>query len=153
MASVETLARLTASAINPATSGGRSTNTESLSSAEIAGLLRGLTQEQMNFAQAKYCGDVAAQVRVLIQVRKQAEVMAEHGKWKVRPSQIQALADQAVIELMTKRLSGKQIAEALGVSEPAFCANWKAKFVQLLRPLYECDSAISNAIYRNSCNH
>lgn len=153
MATVEILARLTASAINPAACGGRSTNTESLSSAEIAGLLRGLTQEQMDFAQAKYCGDVPAQVRFLINVRKQAVIMAERGKWKVRPSQIQALADQAVIELMTKRRTGKQMADALGVSAPAFSANWKEKFAQLLRPLYECESIICKAICRNGCNH
>jgi hypothetical protein len=153
MASCEALARLTASAINPAACGGRSTSTERLSSSEIAFLLKGLTQEQMDFAQAKYCGDVSAQVRLLMNVRKYADDQAARGKWKVRPSQIQALAEQAVIESLTKRIASKQIASALGISEPAFCANWKDKFKLLLKPLYEHDGAVSNAVYRNSCNH
>jgi hypothetical protein len=150
MASVEILARLTASAINPAACGGRSTNTESLSSAEIAGLLRGLTQEQMMLAQAKYMGDVAAQVKFLVYARSQATREAERGRWKVRPSQIQQIADIAAHESTVRRETVEVMAKSMGISKSTFQECWKKKLEALVMPLLELDAAVSRAIHKNS---
>lgn len=150
MASVETLARLTARAINPAMCGGRSTSNENLSSAEISGLLRGLTQEQMIFAQAKYMGDVAAQVKFLINVRSRVTREAERGKWKVRPSQIQKLADIAAHEALFKRESVEAMAKSMGVGKSTFQECWKDKLAAVVMPLLDFDSAVNRAIRRNS---
>lgn len=153
MATVESLSRLTAGAVNPAAATGRSSSKEQLSSAEIAGFLKGLTHEQMTFAQAKYCDDSESKINLLILTRKQAAEIANRGKWKTRPSQVDKLAELAVIEVMTKRLTGKVIAQAMGISEQAVNANWKDKFAQLLKSLYEYDAAVCRAVARNSCNH
>jgi hypothetical protein len=151
MSSVETLARLTATAINPAACGGRSTSTENLSSSEIAGLLKGLTQEQMIYAQAKYMGDIAAQITLLIYIRGIATREAERGKWKVRPSQIDKLADIAAHESINRRETVDVMAKSMGINKSTFSECWKNKLEILMMKLSDLDASVSHAVYKNSC--
>lgn len=178
MATVESLARLTAGAVNPAEATGRSSSKEKLSSAEIAGFLKGLTPEQMVFAQAKYCDDSEAKINLLILTRKQAADIANRGKWKTRPSQIDKLAELAVIEAITpgrckscggighkqnkaclpcggtglKRVSNRKIADALDVPETSFRRDWQDRIARLFNYHNELDNAVNRAVSFNSRN-
>jgi len=150
MPSPETLARLTAKAINPdGAFGGKSSSKDELTSAEIAFLLRGLTSEQMAFAQAKYMGDAAAQTALLLTIIQHAIDESRRGKWKVRPSQIMALADLAVTEAMTKQLTESHISRILDVTVNGYRHCWKDKYLMLMNFLYDIDAAIKRSINSN----
>ncbi len=178
MATVESLARLTSGSINPATSGGRSTANNALSSAEIAGLLSGLNKEQMTFALAKYTLDDRAVEQLIITTRMQTLRISQRGKWKIRPSQLKALADIATAESLNpnrckrcngigraankacvscsgtgfKRLSNRKIAEAVDVPETSFRRDWKDRLCAVLEYVYSLDNAVRFRVSINSRN-
>ena len=174
--SLEVLALLTAGSVNPASVGGKSCRGDSLSKSEIAGLLAGLSDIEMAYAMAKFAGDDSAVSTVLIMTRKQAITFAVRSGWKVRPSQLKALADIATHEALSpckcKRCGGigfrlnkacipcngtglghessRSMANAIGVDEAAYRRNWREKLSIVLAYLYDLESSINKKVYFNS---
>ena len=139
-------------------------------------MLSGLNEAEMAFAQAKFMGDDEAVKCVLIMTRKQVEALAARSKWKVRPSQIKALADIATHEALApcrcKKCNGigykvnkaclacggtgyghesyRSMAAIIGVDEAAFRRGWKDKLSNALSILYEIENQIRIKVFLNS---
>ncbi|MEI6542117.1 MAG: hypothetical protein WCL60_01260 [Methylococcales bacterium] len=174
--SLEMLARLTAHGINPAAVSGRSSTGDGLSSAEIAGLLSGLNEVEMTFCQAKYMGDEASVNCLLIMTLRQTEDLSKRLKWKVRPTQLQALSKIAVKEAIApckcKNCNGvghksnkacrtcggsgfghesvRSMALVIGVDEAAFRRYWKQKLSLVQSMLYDIDHNVFFRVYYNN---
>ncbi len=174
--SIEALSLLTAGSVNPAAVSGRPGGGDSLTKSEIAGLLSGLTQTEMAFAQAKFMGDEQAVRCVLIITRTQAEKLSVRSRWKVRPSQVITLADVATHEVISPcrcakcngvgyrvnraclacggtgygHESVRSMASAIGVDESAFRRNWKDKLSSVLSLLYDIENQVRLKVYLNS---
>lgn len=174
MASVEVIALLCAGSTRYHDAG-RSSSTDKLSKGEMAGLLAGLSRESMNLALAKYALDVDAERMLIAHVRVFAAGLAVKEDWHIvrgRPvlSNMAALAVFDVVRpnrckrcsgrgLLTyrscsvcsgsgyKALSGRQIAEAIGVDEKCYRRLWKARFESLVAYLQGINSAVSWALY------
>ena len=159
MSNPEILARLTAGSVNPAACGGRSSSRERLMGCEVAGSLKGLSQDAMDYTMAVYMCDEASRQNVIMNTERQALRIAERGKWKIRPSQIRALAEIAANEAMNpnkcklcngtgkatlgsvcKKCGGLRmgvinfaiIARAVKVEPNSFGLAWKDKFLDIL---------------------
>lgn len=150
MANAESLARLTAGAVNPGAVSGHSTSNETLKGLEFAGALSGISNDAMIYAQAVYMRDSIATHKLLILTHKQAQIESERGKWKVRPSQVKKLAEIALNEVVNKRITADESAKQLGISKAAYLTNWKPKLCKMLMYLNELDGSVRIAISRNS---
>ena len=134
----------------------RSTTRSSLSRAEIAGLLAGLSPMAMNLALAKYAGDIQSERNLIAQVRCWTVAIAIDEHWQVvkgRPT-ICNLSALAVFEVVRpnrcvrcggsgilinkpcircggdgyRSLSGRQIATGMGIDEAIYRRLWKLRF-------------------------
>ena len=172
---LEVLGALTAGSVDPAAVNGRSSS-DGLSKSELAGLLSGLSEVETAYALAKFAGDEASTSVVLIMTCKQVMDLADRSGWKVRPSQLHALAAIAVSEALSpckcKRCGGigyklnkaclpcngtglghesaRSIASVIGVDEAAYRRNWKDKLTKLLVYLYDIEGVINKKVYMNS---
>ena len=174
--SIEILALLTAGCVNPMAVGGRASGNDRLSKSEIAGLLAGLTNIEMAFAQAKFMGDEQSALCLVILTRQQTQALSVRAKWKVRPYQVIALADIATQSALSsckcRRCGGvghklnkaclscngtglghesaRAMADAIGVDEAAYRRNWKDKLSLVLAELYDLEASIRHKIFFNS---
>jgi hypothetical protein len=145
-----------------------------LSRGEFAGLLRGLSPIAMNLALAKYAADKDAERMLIAQYR--VEVMGDAIKqgWQIikgKPT-ICNLAQYAVYEVISpnrcgkckgrcfvgnkvcmtcggtgyRTISGRMIADALGVSEPSYRRHWKQRFELAVSRVQDIDSLVINTL-------
>ena len=156
-----------------------------LTRAEVAGLLAGLSSEAVNFALAKYAGDLAAERAFIAQLRVWAAGLANAEAWQVvrgRPT-VCNLCALAAFEVVRpnrcprcqgrgmdkakvcgvcngstfKPLSGRFIADAIGMDESSYRQTWKSRYERILRHVQEVDSNVNVIIYlatreKISCN-
>jgi hypothetical protein len=175
VASVEIIALLCAgSTAYHGLPGGGSTG-DRLSRLEIAGLLSGLNKAAMNLALAKYALDLDAERGLIAHVRCYAAGLAVKEKWHIvkgRPV-LCNMAALAVFEAVRpnrcvrcsgrgmlghrvciscngtgyKALSGRQVAEGIGVDEQSFRRVWRARFDGLYSYLHGIESEVSRVLY------
>jgi hypothetical protein len=176
MASVESLAALCAGAINHNRTPARSSSTERLSKSEIAGLLSGLSPDEMMMAQAKYMDDDDAKIDLICAVRRYTHLMARSQSWKIEGNKINALADIATGEALSpnrcKRCNGighklnkacmpcngtgfkatsiRKMASVVGINESTFRASWMEKLSMILNYVYDLDGAVNRRVSMNS---
>lgn len=175
MASLESLAKLTAGSINPGATGSKSSSNEHLNKAESASLLSGLSEEETDFALAKYCADEGALKKSIVNNRFYAAHVFSLKKWKAEKNRVIALADLAINESISpckcsrcagigykfnkpcqlcnatgfKPMSNRQMAKTIGVDESTFRARWKERLSLLLGHLNDVDSNIKKQVYKN----
>jgi len=101
------LARLAASTTNYGNAGGG--GVPALTSAEVAGLLRGLSTAQLNYALAKYCGDGESFKSVQIHLMCQAGSYAARNEWQTERGKprVMSLGALAAIESINPLLCFK----------------------------------------------
>jgi predicted Zn-ribbon and HTH transcriptional regulator len=145
-----------------------------LTRAEVAGLLAGLSSEAVNFALAKYAGDLAAERAFIAQLRVWAAGLANAEAWQVvrgRPT-VCNLCALAAFEVVRpnrcprcqgrgmdkakvcgvcngstfKPLSGRFIADAIGVSETDFRRVWRGRYERVFRYVLDVDSNVNRII-------
>jgi len=174
MASVEVIGLLCAGSTRYHEAG-RSSSTDRLSKAEIAGLLAGLSREAMNLALAKYALDVDAERMLIAHVRVWSAGVAVKEAWQiikgrpvvsnmaalavfdvVRPNRCQRCSGRGVSVNRVcsgcsgsgyKSLSARQIAEAIGIDESCYRRTWKVRYEQIYQHVDRMDQDISWVLY------
>jgi len=145
-----------------------------LTRAELAGLLAGLSTAQMALALAKYGDDVDSERALIAHVRVWAAGVAVRNGWQVvkgRPT-ITNMAALAVFDVVRpnrcshchgtemvghrvcrvcsgtgyKPLSGRRIAEAIGVDECNYRRTWKARYESIMAYVQSIDFDICMAL-------
>lgn len=174
MSSTETLALLCAGSTRYHDALGSCSTSDRLSRAEIAGLLSGLNEEAVNLALAKYAGDLSAERRLMSLVRLWAVDVALREDWKIvrgRPTVVN-MAALAVFEVVrpnrckrcngcgfvgnkvclscsgmtTKPLSGRSIAECLGIDEAAYRKLWKVRYDLCFNHVQAIDCEVNRVV-------
>jgi hypothetical protein len=175
MANVEILSALAAGTVR-LSGGSRSSSKDQLGKADLAGLLAGLTGPEMCYAIVKYAGDASVGDELRLSVRNHARSLASRHAWKISKNQVDALADLATSEDLNpcrcnrcggignrlsrvcaacngtgiKHLSGRAMANAVGIDETAFRKPWKERLSAVMAYLYELDRHVRAAVARNS---
>ena len=145
-----------------------------LSRAELAGLLSGLSCTAMNLALAKYAGDLDAERSLIAQVRVWAAGMAIREHWAIvrgRPTVVN-MAALSVFEVVRpnrcpqcqgrgvenvricsccdgtgyKALSGRVVADAIGVAETSYRDVWRGRYEQCIRHVQDIDGQVNRVI-------
>jgi len=126
------LARLAASTTNYGGGGGRG-GVPVLSSLEVAALLKGLSQVQLNYALAKYCGDVESFKSVQIHLMCQAGGYAARNEWKTVKGKprVMALGALAVIESVNPLLCFSCNSPSMLGKKTCSCDNPRTKLSQV----------------------
>jgi hypothetical protein len=169
MASVEIIGLLCAGSVRYHPARGRSAG-EALSRAELAGLLSGLTGPQMHLAMARYAGDESSERKLIAHVRVWAAGIAIREDWKIvrgRPL-VCNMAALAVLEVVRPnrcrrcqgrgslisriccscggsgyyRLSGRRIADAIGVDHANYIRSWCGRYERAVRYVQGIDSQV-----------
>jgi hypothetical protein len=175
MANVEIIGLLCAGSVKyHELSGGGGGAAGVLSRAELAGLLSGLSSEAMNFALAKYAGDLEAERSFISQLRVWAVGVANQEGWQIvrgRPTVVNMCALAAFEVVRPNRcqrchgrgvdvskpcvvcngstfrpLSGRFIADAVGVSETDFRRLWKGRYERIYGRVHNIDANINRII-------
>jgi hypothetical protein len=171
---VEVLGRLCAGAVDMSRGGGRS-SANVLQRAEIAGYLQGLGTGPLLVGLAKYMGDeqaadhlVALQFRFLVScsllwpcgvvqkldmARKIAEVSVSEFvfnrcDWRKGVDLKPEKTPKNCLPPVLKRVSGRQIASALHLSEATFRRVWRDRYYASTEKLQIYDQCISRALAR-----
>ncbi len=173
MASVEMIGLLCAGSTRYHEYGGGS-GVDRLTRSELAGLLAGLNPAAMNFALAKYALDIAAERILIAQVRVWAAGVAVNQNWEVvkgRPT-IVNMSALAVFESVRpnrccrcsgrgfvanrlcpvctgsgyKVLSGRKIADAIGVDECCYRRKWKQRYSDVMAYVQGLDATVNRVI-------
>jgi hypothetical protein len=174
VASVEIIALLCAgSTAYHGLPGGGSTG-DRLSRLEIAGLLSGLNKAAMNLALAKYALDLDAERGLIAHVRGYAAGLAVKEGWHivkgrpvlcnmaalavfeaVRPNRCVRCSGRGVLGHRVcircngsgyKALSGRKIAEGIGVDEAAYRRSWREKYEHCFGYIQSLDSEINKCL-------
>lgn len=145
-----------------------------LARAELAGLLAGLTAVQMNLTLAKYAGDTDAERLLVAQVRVWAAGLAIRSDWRTvrgRPT-ICNMSAVAVFDVVRPNrclrcggtgtigcrvcarcnstgyngLSGRLIAEAMGVDESCYRRHWRVRYESVLAYVQGLDAEVQRAL-------
>ena len=174
MASVEMIGLLCAGSTRYHESGGHGSATDKLSRPELAGLLSGLDKASMNYALAKYALDQDAERMLIAHVRVWAAGVAVREDWHIvkgRPT-VSNMAAWAVFEAVRpgrchrcegrcmvsnrvcsvcggsgyKALSGRAIAEAIGMDEAAYRRLWKTRYFHCLSYVLEIESKLNKTL-------
>jgi hypothetical protein len=145
-----------------------------LSRSELAGLLSGLDGLAMNLALAKYMADHAAERMLIAQVREWAAGVAVREHWQVvrgRPT-VCNMAALAVLDVVRpnrcckcegrgmavnkvckycegsglKPLSGRKIAEVMGIDEATYRKLWRARYELCLDHVQRIDANVNRVI-------
>jgi hypothetical protein len=157
--------------------GGRATGGDSLSKAELAGLLADLSPAAMNLALAKYMLDEEAERLLIAHVRVAVVGWAAAEKWHIvngRPCVLNMSA-LAVIEVVRPnrcgkcggtsvvagkvccgcgglgyaRLSNAVVANAIGYDKSTFGRVWKERYLRVIGYVQDIDSNVEKIIYGN----
>jgi len=175
VASVEIIALLCAGSIAYHGIPGGGGTGDRLSKLEIAGLLSGLSKPAMNLALAKYALDLDAERLLIAHVRVVAAGLAVKEGWhiikgrpvlcnmsalavfeSVRPNRCVRCCGRGVHVHRVcsvcggsgyKALSGRQVAEGMGIDEKCFRRLWKSRYEGLVGYLQRFDAEISRALY------
>ena len=175
VSSVELIGKLMAGAVG--VNFVRGTAGALLSKAELAGLLAGLSQAEMDLALAKYGCDELAHRRLLVHVQAYITAIALKEVWKPRSSELfGSLAVLVISEVVGenicphchgtglvkvrvchvcngtrhKAMSGRSIAQVLGLSNTQWLRDWKARYDMVYDYVYGLDSHIKRQIYLSS---
>jgi len=177
MNNCESLALLSAGCVKYHPGLSASTNTGKMSKLELAGLLKGLDTAAMLLALAKYLGDQDAERSLVSTVRVWAAGLANSQGWvwiKGKPV-ICNMSALAVFEVVrpnvcscclgnrytlgrpcvvcdgtgVKRLSERDIAEAIGLSRSVFRSQWKGRYADCLSYVIDIDNAVMKAVREN----
>lgn len=176
---IECLARLCAGSVKLGSVGGRSTGGDALRGVEIAGLLAGMLPHEISLALAKYAGDSDAERDIVKHVRGWAQGVASEEHWKIidgRPSVLN-MAELAVYDVVRPnrcekcggggyvgvfrlckachgsgflRLSGRSVAERIGVDECNYRRVWKSRFNRCVAYVQGIDSKVNFVFWNNS---
>jgi hypothetical protein len=147
-----------------------------LSRSELAGLLAGLSREQMLFALAKYCGDEKSLRELWAHVYSYAAGLAGRQKWKIVRGKpiVSEMSRMAVYEVVSPgrcskcrgtgllvnractscsgtgfvRVSGRKLAECAGVDERRWRECWKDRYEQIVKYVQGIDSAVNVMLRR-----
>lgn len=148
-----------------------------LTRAEIAGLLSGLSSEAVNFALAKYAGDLPAERMFIAQLRVWAADLVRIENWQivrgrptvcnmcalaafevVRPNRCPRCQGRGIDKAKVcgvcngstfKPLSGRFIADAIGVCQSEFSKHWRSRYERIVRHVQDIDSNVNRIIYIN----
>lgn len=172
MASVESLALLCGSAVNPLVVRGRGGDSGAVGRAEIAGYLAGLSDEAMALAQAKYMADEMARLKLVrfsvdwlrgvvaggdvghgglvlctLSVR---EVVAPNRCGKCRGCGFRgAKVCVSCNGSGFKLLSQNGVATAMGVPWTSYRRNWQDLFGRSVARLHDLDAQVNRAVSRS----
>lgn len=176
MASVKVIGLLCAGSTQYHPSLSSSRQGDSLSRSEMAGLLAGLSAEQMNFALAKWALDQNAERNLLAHVRVWIADLAICEQWKVvkgRPT-ICNMAAIAVFEAIRPNrcgrchgsgvvsnrvcpccsgstyqyLSGREISSAMSIDQSNYSRTWQSRYERAFRYLQDIDSDVKCVLSR-----
>lgn len=178
MAGVDVLARLCAGSTRYHSVGGRCSAGGQLSRAELAGLMSGLDAQGMNLALAKYLCDVDAERLLMAHVQVKAAGLAVAEGWVIQRGRPCVLNMSAVAVLEVVRpnvcrrcqgtryvhskvccrcqgagllaLSGRDIAEAVGVDESTFRRLWRPRYDRLYEYVQAIDSRVKGCVRLNA---
>lgn len=174
MASVEVIALLCSGSTRYHEGGSSGAANDRLSKAELAGFLAGLSGPAMHLALAKYALDQDAERLLIAHVRLWAADIAVREEWQIvrgRPTVVN-MAALAVFEAVRpnrchrcdgrgylgnkvclicngsghKALTGRKIAEAIGVDECNYRRLWRARYDECFRYLQSLDSMVIRVI-------
>lgn len=149
---------------------------DSLSRSELAGLLAGLKAHEMNLALAKWAGDLDAERNLIAHVRVWLAGVAVREDWRIikgRPV-LSNMAALAVFEVVRPNrcvkcfgrgvvgikvcgccsgsghavLSGRVVAEAIGMYECNYRRLWRARYDQVYYYVQAIDSIVNYCIHR-----
>lgn len=175
MASVEIFGLLCAGSVRYHPAAG-SSGYQQLSRLELAGLLSGLARHQVDFGFARYGCDVDSERRLIAHVRVWLADVALRQDWQIvkgRPT-LCNLAAIAVFEMVRpnrcercrgrgmlvnrvcpgchggsyQHLSGRDIAESIGVDECNYRRTWKGRYETALKYIQDIDFQIKSVLYR-----
>lgn len=176
MAGVEALARL-GGGVSRMDSGAPATGGSELSGIELAGLLSGLSDEEMAWAILVYVGEAARYEYVRELVRQHALSLKRRQHWRAASDdQAIVLADVAFEDVVSPgrcprchgvcyvgakvcgkcqgsgqvRRSDRQIAAALDVCLRSFQDSWARRLADVLGYVHGLDGAVRGAVGRNS---
>lgn len=171
---VEVLGRLCAGSVDMSRTGGRS-SASVLQRVEVAGYLQALGRGPMLVAAAKYMGDECAADDL---VRHQFKFVAAcsllwAGDGLEKVDMARKIAEVSVSDFVfnrcdwrrgvrfkpvktapgclpvgIKRVSGVQVAAALGVSQPTYSRKWCRRYSEAVAKLQEYDQAVNRAVSR-----
>lgn len=173
MASVEIIGLLCAGSTRYHEYGGGS-GVDRLTRSELAGLLAGLNEAAMNLALAKYALDLEAERCLIAHVRVWAAGVAVRERWQIvkgRPTVVNISA-LAVFESVRpnrccrcsgrgfvanrlcpvctgsgyKALSGRKIADVIGVDECCFRRQWKQRYADVMAYVQGLDATVNRVI-------
>jgi len=176
VASVETLALLCGGVVRFGSVRGAAAGEGQLSRSELAGLLSGLSREQLLFVMAKYCGDEQSLRELWAHVYSYAAGLAGRQKWKIVKGKpiVSEMSRMAVYEVVSpgrcskcqgtgllvnraciscggsgfKRVSGRKLAECAGVDERRWRECWRDRYEQIVKYVQGLDSSVNIALNR-----
>lgn len=175
MASVEIIGLLCAGSTHYHSVSGCNCLSGHLARAELAGMLAGLDQPAMNLALAKYALDITAERNLIAHVRVYAAGIAVRENWHIvrgRPTMVNMSA-LAVFESVRpnrcgrcsgrgfvayrlcnncngsgfKALSGRRIAEIIGVEDSDYKRKWRPRYQGLIDYMQALDSSVNRALH------
>ena len=178
---VEVIALLCAGSVRYHEPLGKGGSAGQLTRAEIAGLLSGLSSEAVNFALAKYAGDLPAERMFIAQLRVWAADMVLAENWQivrgrptvcnmcalaafevVRPNRCPRCQGRGIDKAKVcgvcngstfKPLSGRFIAEAIGMDESSYRQTWKSRYERILRYVQDVDGKVNRAVSISNRNY
>lgn len=179
MSSIEILAMLCAGSTRYHAVGGRSFGGDRLSGVELAGLLSGLGDCEINFVLAKYMGDMKSEQLLIKHVLDWLLAVAWNEHWKIIQGRscLMNMAELAVFEVVRPnrcdkcggggysvlfklckqcqgsgyaRMSGRSIAEAIGIDEGNYRRVWKDRFNRCVSFVQVIDSEVNSRFCQNS---
>ncbi len=126
----------------------RGTSTSVLSRAELAGMLAGLAEHEMNYALAAYARiDSAKQKFSFHLYAKTAQFCVEEGWHPRTPDFLRKIAMLVVEELVdNKKMTGCYKAEELGISETQWRKVWRARYAKICNYVNEMDCKINSKL-------
>ena len=175
MSSVEVIGKLMGSVAS--VNSVRGTANALLSKAELAGLMSGLSSAEMDLAIAKYGCDDGAKRRLLVHVQAYVTELAVKEGWKPRSRELLGtIALLVVSEVLSENLcpnchgtglvkvkvcnvcngtrhkpiSGRKIAEQIGVSNTQWLRDWKPRYERVFDYVHRCDSRVKSFVTVNS---
>jgi hypothetical protein len=174
MASVEIIGRSLAGTTHYQATGGSHSPVQ-LSKTELAGLLSGLNQAQMHFAYAKYGEDPDSERKLIGDIQTWVQGYAVNHHWQadqsgpfidkmcylasievVRPNRCghcrgTAMAKHKICTVCSgsgyKRLSGRRIAEIVGMDECKFRRTWRGRYEAIIAYVQQLDSEVRFALW------
>lgn len=181
MVSLETLALLNAGTMSLSSLSSSTNRGDQLTKVELSAVLSGLNETELLFAQAKYCLDNAAlQCVIDAMVIKFNQIAGQKG-WRVRRGNevIENMVSMAAVETIEpnrctrcngtgstkyklcsccqgsgyRRLSGREIAEYVQVSERQWRQRWRDRYEEIVKTFQDIDFKVKITIKSNTKEH